>query len=247
VSRRRDVSALSLCMGQAAPSLALLWAKVPDEQRYSFREWQGSRQERVRVARARSIWSNSEVAAPSRPATGAPPASDAPGADPVASDNVDAFIRAYSPYVARLAYRLLGRDEEVDDVVQDVFVAFLRFRQDIREPAAVRSWLATTTVRTVHKRLRTRMRRLRALLRLEGDNTKTEALAVGASPEDHTALARVHRALDGVPAKVRIAWVLRYLEQETNEDVARLCRCSLATAKRRIAQANLAVQKAIGQ
>jgi RNA polymerase sigma-70 factor (ECF subfamily) len=170
----------------------------------------------------------------------------APDPDSAASDNVDAFIRSYSPYVARLAYRLLGRDEEVDDVVQDVFVAFLRFRHDIREPAAVRSWLATTTVRTVHKRLRTRMRRIRALLRLEGDYSHTEATAQGVSPEDHTALTRIHNALDAVPAKVRIAWVLRYLEQETNEDVARLCRCSLATAKRRIFQANLVVQKAVG-
>jgi len=223
-----------------------LWAKVPDEQRYSFRDAPSSRRPVVRVAGTSSIWSNRDVAASSRPVPGAPLSSDAPD-DSVAADNVDSFIRAYSPYVARLAYRLLGRDEEVDDVVQDVFVAFLRFRQDIREPAAVRSWLATTTVRTVHKRLRTRMRRVRALLRLEGDHTQSEAAAPGASPEDHTALARIHQALDDVPAKVRIAWVLRYLEQETNEDVARLCRCSLATAKRRIAQANLAVQKAVGQ
>ena len=240
-------------MGQAAPSLALLWAKVPDERRYSFRDLPASRVVPVsrveggRIAGLRSIWSNSDVAASSRPVPGAPLTSDAPNVDAAASDNVDAFIRAYSPYVARLAYRLLGRDEEVDDVVQDVFVAFLRFRHDIREPAAVRSWLATTTVRTVHKRLRTRMRRVRALLRLEGDNTHTEALSQGVSPEDHTALTRIHSALDEVPAKVRIAWVLRYLEQETNEDVARLCRCSLATAKRRIAQANQAVQKAVGK
>ena len=106
--------------------------------------------------------------------------------------------------------------------------------------------MATTTVRTVHKRLRTRMRRVRALLRLETDHSQSEPAAPSVSPEDHTALTRIHRALDDVPAKVRIAWILRYLEQETNEDVARLCRCSLATAKRRIAQANQAVQKAVG-
>jgi RNA polymerase sigma-70 factor, ECF subfamily len=237
-----------MCMGQAAPSLAHLWARVPEEQRYGVRDLPSSRGLRRRsVAAVRSIWSNMKVAASTKPITGAPLPSDAPGSNSAVADNVDAFIRSYSPYVARLAYRLLGRDEEVDDVVQDVFVAFLRFRHDIREPAAVRSWLATTTVRTVHKRLRTRMRRIRALLRLEGDYAQSEVAAQGASPEDHTALTRIHEALDLVPAKVRIAWILRYLEQETNEDVARLCRCSLATAKRRIAQANIAVQRAIGQ
>ncbi len=223
-----------------------MWAKLPDAQRYSSRDHGSSKAAPDRVARLRAFWSNREVAASSRPIPGAQPQSEALDAGAVATDNVDAFIRTYSPYVARLAYRLLGRDEEVDDVVQDVFVAFLRFRKDIREPAAVRSWLATTTVRTVHKRLRTRMRRVRALLKLETDNSRTEVAAQGASPEDHTALARIHRALDTGPAKVRIAWILRYLEQETNEDVARLCRCSLATAKRRIAAANQAVQRAVG-
>jgi DNA-directed RNA polymerase specialized sigma24 family protein len=91
------------------------------------------------------------------------------------------------------------------------------------------------------------MRRLRAIVRIEGDHAVPEPVAQGVSPEDHTALARIHRALDTVPAKARIAWALRYLEQETNEDVARLCRCSLATAKRRIAHANQVVQKALGQ
>jgi DNA-directed RNA polymerase specialized sigma24 family protein len=57
--------------------------------------------------------------------------------------------------------------------------------------------------------------------------------APGASPDDHAALRRVHRALDAVPPKARVAWALRYLEQERLEDVARLCRCSIATAKRR--------------
>jgi RNA polymerase sigma-70 factor (ECF subfamily) len=235
-------------MGQSALSLAVLWAKVPEARRYALRDLPRSRPFGPRsVAALRSICSIRPVAASSRPVAGAPLPSDAPGSDLVASDSIDDFIRSYSPYVARLAYRLLGRDGEVDDVVQDVFVAFLRFRHHIREPAAIRSWLATTTVRTAHKRLRTRMRRLRALLRLEGDHSKSEPTAQGVSPEEHTALLRIHEALRAVPAKARIAWVLRYLEQETNEDVARLCRCSLATAKRRIALANHAVQKAIGQ
>ena len=55
----------------------------------------------------------------------------------------------------------------------------------------------------------------------------------------------VEAALDTVPADARIAWVLRYLEQEPLEDVARICGCSLATVKRRITVAHQAVTRSL--
>lgn len=157
-------------------------------------------------------------------------------------ESVDDLVRTHSPYVARLAYRLLAREHDVDDVLQDVFFAFLRYHAQIRDVGAVRAWLATTTVRFARKRLRERQR---PLLTLNTDYPAHDPPAREASPEDHTALARVHQALQGVPANARVAWVLRYLEQERIEDVARLCGCSSATAKRRIAAAHVVVKKAL--
>jgi RNA polymerase sigma-70 factor (ECF subfamily) len=48
----------------------------------------------------------------------------------------------------------------------------------------------------------------------------------------------VYQVLDGMRASWRVAWVLRYVEGEALEEVARLCDCSLATAKRRITAAH---------
>src|SRR3954447_14241879 len=83
------------------------------------------------------------------------------------SERTDAssIFRRYSPYVAAIALRLLGRDDDVDDVVQDVFLASLRGLTALRDPAAIRGWLATVTVRTTRRRLR--MRRLRAMVGLD--------------------------------------------------------------------------------
>lgn len=194
-----------------------------------------------RVAAAAGICSTRKVAASPRPSALAPPR--VPKADPVAPDTVDELIKAHYRYVARLAYRLLGRDDEVDDVLQDVFLAFFRFHIRIRDQRAVRGWLATTTVRVSHKRLRARARR--PSLSVENDVDQASMRAPGGSPEDHAMLFRVHRALANVPPKARVAWALRYLEQERIEDVARLCRCSLATAKRRIAAAHSVVKRAL--
>jgi RNA polymerase sigma-70 factor (ECF subfamily) len=172
------------------------------------------------------------------------------GSEPVARrvagarDQLNQLIRGHSPYVAGLAYRLMGRDDEVDDVVQDVFLAYFRFHGDIREPAAVRGWLATTTVRVVRRRLR--LRRIGFLLRLQDRIDPKELHALGASPEDSAVLTSIHRVLESVAVNERIAWVLRYLEQEQIDDVARICNCSPATAKRRIAAAHSVVKRALG-
>lgn len=195
------------------------------------------------VATAPSVCSTPSVPAPEKPSPGESRGSS-DGNGPVL-DKLDELVRAHSPYVAGLAYRLLGRDAEVDDVVQDVFVALLRFHGSVRDANALRGWLATTTVRVALRRLRARRLRLRSWLGLD-DSEPASLPAPGANAEEQLGLARVHRALDGIAPSARIAWILRYVEQETMEEVARLVGCSLTTAKRRVGAAQVAVKRALG-
>ena len=103
--------------------------------------------------------------------------------------------------------------------------------------------MQTTTVRIVRRRLR--VRRIGFLMRVR-DRVETPDLeSPGVTGEDRAALWRVQRALERVGVNARIAWVFRYLEQESVEDVARLCGCSTSTAKRRIAEAHQVVRKAL--
>lgn len=149
--------------------------------------------------------------------------------------DLDALFRRYAPYVAAVAHRLLGRDEDVDDTVQEVFLAAVRGVHAVRDPAAVRGWLACIAVRVARERLR--KRRMRAFFGLDDPIAYESVVDAGASAEQRALVARVYRLLDGVPANHRIAWSLRYIEGEPLESVAALCGCSLATAKRRIAAA----------
>ena len=166
--------------------------------------------------------------------------------DPEAAvrQRLDELFKEHSAYVARLAYRVMGRDVEIDDIVQDVFILLLRHIERIRHADAVRAWLATTTVRLTRRRLR--VKRLGLLLGLGDDIDPAEIRDSACSPEDRAAFRAVHAALEGLGANVRIAWILRYLEQERIEDVARLCGCSKRTAKRWIARAQSAVKGALG-
>ncbi len=154
------------------------------------------------------------------------------------------LFRAYSAYVAAVAHRLLGDDLDVDDTVQEVFLIALRGAASIRDVGAVKGWLASVTVRVARRRLRTR--RVKSLLGLADAPTYEGVADNAATPEQRALLMQVYGALEKVPVNARIAWVLRHIEGERLDEVAVLSGCSLATAKRRIAEAERLLREALG-
>jgi RNA polymerase sigma-70 factor (ECF subfamily) len=165
---------------------------------------------------------------------------DPPGGPPALE--LREVFRTHSAYVATLAFRLLGRDDEIDDVVQEVFLSALSGLRRLQSARAVRSWLATVTARKVARRIRGR--RLRALFFRAPVDVDYEAVASpDADPEQRAQVARLYATLDGMPAAERVAWALRHVEGERLDDVARLTGCSLATAKRRIASAQQRLER----
>ncbi len=161
---------------------------------------------------------------------------------PAAPLDFDTVFRRYAPYVAAIAHRLLGRDAEVDDTVQEVFMVAVRGLSHVRDPLAVKSWLARIAVRSARRRLQ--MRRLKTFLGMDDPATYEAVADEQASPEQRALIQRVYRVLDALPADQRIAWTLRHIEGEQLDAVAALSSCSLATAKRRIAAAAKTLEEA---
>jgi RNA polymerase sigma-70 factor (ECF subfamily) len=161
----------------------------------------------------------------------------------VAPAHIDtaSVYRRYAPYVAKIGVRILGRREEVEDFVQDVFVSVHRNLSALREPGAIKSWIATLAVHEATRRLK--RHRLKRWLGLDAAPDYTDIADADASPEQRALLARVFRLLDALPAEDRVAWALRYIEGETMPRVAELCDCSLSTAKRRVASAEAALER----
>ena len=156
----------------------------------------------------------------------------------------DAAFRRYAPYVAAVAHRLLGRDDDVDDTVQEVFIAAVRGMHQLRDEGALKGWLARVAVRVARRKLKTR--KLRRFFGLDEAPTYETVADGAASPEDRALLSRVYTALDCVPTDARLAWTLRHVEGEKLDAVASLCRCSLATAKRRVALAERLLAEELG-
>lgn len=155
---------------------------------------------------------------------------------------IDGLYRQYRNYVGTIALRILGDTNAADDVIQDVFLTAYRKLSNLRDPHAVKFWLARITVRLARRRLR--LRKARQWVGLDS-LPSAENVASAASPEQKAILAAVYRVLDTLPANERVAWALRYLEGETLPAIAELTDCSLATVKRRIAAAQNAVRRSM--
>jgi RNA polymerase sigma-70 factor (ECF subfamily) len=158
--------------------------------------------------------------------------------------DLDAVFRRFAPYVAKIGARLLGRSDEVDDLVQDVFIDAIRGLHSLREPGAIRAWLATVTVR--HARRRLRRRALWSMLGLDRAPAIEELVDESTSPEVRARVMSIYRALDGVAADARIAWILSEIEGHSLEEIAAMGGYSRATAHRRIQLAREAVEAALG-
>lgn len=154
----------------------------------------------------------------------------------------EGLYERFSPWVARLAFRLVGRDGDVDDLVQDTFLAALRSMPELPDAEQTRRWLATIAVRLAGRRLR--RRRLAVFLGLDDGDHDEHLVAPEASSEARVMVSRVFATLAKLPVRQRLAWTLRHVEGESLEEVARLCECSLATAKRAVAAANDALGEA---
>jgi RNA polymerase sigma-70 factor (ECF subfamily) len=157
---------------------------------------------------------------------------------PAASSSLDDAYRRYAPYVAAIAVRIMGRSDELDDLVQDVFVEATRGIASLTEPQAIKGWLARIAVRASVRRLR-RRRLLCALHLILDEPIDYDALAAPeATPEQRASVAHVYRLLDDLPAQERVAWVLRYVQGETLEQAAALSGCSQSTFQRRLRRAS---------
>jgi RNA polymerase sigma-70 factor (ECF subfamily) len=145
-----------------------------------------------------------------------------------------------------LAFRLIGRDADVDDLVQESFVQALGSLDRLADPQAFTAWLATIVVRTAHKLLR-RRRLMRRFFRSDEPSIDLDALVGASVPADEALeLRRVYAVVDKMPPGIRIPFVLRRVEGFSNDEIATVCAISLATVKRRVAEGDAELERRFG-
>ena len=165
---------------------------------------------------------------------------------PASTTDLDRLIATHGERLARLAFRLLGWRDEVDDVVQDVFVAALRNRTTFRLDSEIATWLTRITINTCRTRLRKKRLTLRGWLHLR--ERAPRASAATSQP----ALARreeaevVRSAVRRLPEKYREAVVLRYLEEMEIAEIAGVLELSRNAVEVRLNRARERLRDTLG-
>lgn len=139
---------------------------------------------------------------------------------PRAETSAEALFRSHSRFVADFAYRLGIQKQELDDVVQEVFLTAHRRGGYIDGAASPTSWLGQITLLAVRTRRRTERRRPSGGEELDPETIATVEAGPFESIASAQSLGRVQRALDTLDLDSRAVFVLYELEEEPCDAIA---------------------------
>ena len=159
----------------------------------------------------------------------------------------DAFrhlVERHSRSVFRLAYRLTGREEDADDVVQETFLKAFRQLARFESRSSFATWLYRITVNCSHDLMRQRPRAGTRMSLDDPDQGASFQLADPSAAADplrelsrRQIDARVRAAMRELSAQERSAFVMRHYEGLSIEEIGRVLDLRTSAAKHSIFRA----------
>ena len=146
----------------------------------------------------------------------------------------EALVRRWQQPVARFLFHLVGREESVADLCQEVFLRVYEHRQRYRETGAFSAWLYRIALNVARDAQRRRRKESVGL-------DEVEPVAAGPSPEavyEEAERGRfVAQTVADLPEPLRVVLVLRHYEEMSFEQIARLLGEPASTIKSRFSAA----------
>lgn len=152
----------------------------------------------------------------------------------------------YAPLVRRLVRGYFGPGAERDDLAQEVFLRVFSRIAELRDPNALRGFIAGICLGVA--RNMSRRARIRSILRFSSEpDEDEEAWVPGVDEEARQVVRHLGRVLNAASAEDRSLFVCRYVEKWEMNDVAEAHGISLGTAKRRVGRMTLRMETAMKQ
>lgn len=162
------------------------------------------------------------------------------------------LVKRHQKTVYTLLYQLAPDWQDTSDLAQEVFIRVWRSINNLRNPAAFRSWLTQIVTNLFYDELRKRPRKLPTVsmdesIGDEEDGSTRDIPDESAQPDDsllNKELSEVIReSMMSLPEQFRTAIVLREVEGLSYEEIAVITKTEMGTVKSRIARARLKLQE----
>ncbi len=162
------------------------------------------------------------------------------------------LLQKYSPRVFATARRYARRENEVEDIVQEVWVKAFQKLKSYRAEAPFEHWLMRLAVRTCFDFLRAHQRKRETsfseLTQAETDWLDRFVSQPEAAPEDAAAARQlVERLLDQLSPPARLVLTLLELEDRPVKEIAQLTGWSVPLVKVRAFRARAEMRKVLAR
>lgn len=163
-----------------------------------------------------------------------------------------ALIDAHKDKIYGLARKLSGNEQDAEDIVQDTFLKAIDKIDQFRGDASFGTWLYSIALNEARahygKQQKTDLKPIEEYLPSGSGESHDHAMRLfdWKNPHDQLEESELRRVIDEsiaeLPYKYREAFLLRYIEELSVKEVARLTGQSEASAKSRILRARLALR-----
>lgn len=141
------------------------------------------------------------------------------------------LVRRYQEKVYWIARRVIGTHEDADDIVQDVFVRVYDALKEFRAESGLYTWLYRITVNISLNALR--KKRLKDFVRYEEMEEELESSDEGSDArvvqKEYQSI--LEQAIDRLPAKQKMVFMMRYYEEMPYEEIAQVLNKSVGGLK----------------
>jgi RNA polymerase sigma-70 factor, ECF subfamily len=172
----------------------------------------------------------------------------------VVAGDTDAFrvlVELHSRSIFKLAYRIMGNEQDADDVVQETFLRAYRKLKDFQFEAALRTWLSRIASNYCMDLLA--KRRQQTMIALPDSEFGSIAADLAHPSPDPERLAQscetkrtVEAAMKSLTATERTAFVMRHFDGCSIRDISEALNLSDTSAKQHVFRAVRKIRVAVG-
>lgn len=160
----------------------------------------------------------------------------------------DGLVRPMEPRMMRSIWRIVRQREAAEDALQDALAVIWRKRDTVARHPNPQALILKISVAAAYDAVRKSRRRLsREIPGLPEHLADRSAAPVTQESEDRSLRAAILEAIGRLPKRQATAVLLRIVEEEPYEEIARTMGCSETTARIHVMRARAALARRLAQ